>query len=105
MEKIEMNKTKRLVVGVFFVLAASLFMGAIFEKSEAKLKVIKAGVDENGYPVCVNKSQVYLFKKDQGKNKIVFFYHDAQSPEASVTKSFSDSESLDSYWEDLLKNW
>ncbi len=100
-----MNRTKRLVVGVFFVLTASLFMGAIFEKSEAKLKVIKAGVDENGYPVCVNKSQVYLFKKDQGKNKIVFFYHDAQDPEASVTKSFSDSESLDSYWEELLKNW
>ena len=53
----------------------------------------------------VNKSQVYLFKKDQGQNKIVFFYHDAQSPEAFVTKSFSDSASLDIYWDDLLKNW
>ena len=100
-----MNISKRLVVGLFFVLASSLFMGAIFEKSGAKLKVIKAGVDDKGNPVCVNKSQVYLFKKDQGQNKIVFFYHDAQSPEAFVTKSFSDGESLDSYWDELLKNW
>jgi hypothetical protein len=100
-----MNISKRLVIGLFFVLASSLFMGAIFEKSGAKLKVIKAGVDEKGNPVCVNKSQVYLFKKDQGQNKIVFFYHDAQDPKASVTKSFSSSESLDGYWEELLKNW
>ncbi len=100
-----MNISKRLVVGLFFVLASSLFMGAIFEKSGAKLKVIKAGVDEKGNPVCVNKSQVYLFKKDQAQNKIVFFYHHAQSPEAFVTKSFSDGESLDSYWDELLKNW
>ena len=97
--------SKRLVLGLFFVLASVLFMGAIFEKSEAKLEVIKAGVDEAGNPVCVNTSQVYLFKKDQGQNKIVFFYHDAQIAEASVTKSFSDSESLDNYWDELLKNW
>ena len=49
-----MNISKRLVVGLFFVLASSLFMGAIFEKSGAKLKVIKAGVDDKGHPVCVN---------------------------------------------------
>ena len=105
MEKIDMNRNKRVVIGLFCVLAASLFMGAIFEKSEAKLRVIKAGVDESGHPVCINKSQVYLFKKDQAQNKIVFFYHDAQVPKASVTKSFSNSESLDGYWEELLKNW
>lgn len=105
MEKIDMNRNKRVVIGLFCVLAASLFMGAIFEKSEAKLRVIKAGVDESGHPVCINKSQVYLFKKDQAQNKIVFFYHDAQDPKASVTKSFSSSESLDGYWDELLKNW
>ena len=100
-----MNSKKRVVIGLFFLVAASFFMGAIFEKSEAKLNIIKAGVDSKGHHVCVNKSQVYLFKKDQGQNKIVFFYHDAQSPEAFVTKSFSDSASLDIYWDDLLKNW
>jgi len=58
-----MNSKKRVVIGLFFLVAASFFMGAIFEKSEAKLNIIKAGVDSKGHPVCVNKSQVYLFKK------------------------------------------
>ena len=53
-------------------------------------------------PVCVNKSQVYLFKKNQAENKIIFYYHDAKSSDASITKSFPDSESLDSYWDELL---
>ena len=66
-----MNISKKLVVGLFFVLASSLFMGAIFEKSGVKLKVIKAGVDDKGNPVCVNKSQVYLFKKDQENAQII----------------------------------
>jgi hypothetical protein len=105
MEEIDMKRNNRVVIGLFCVLAASLLMGAIFEKSEAKLRIIKAGVDENGHPVCINKSQVYLFKKDQAQNKIEFFYHDAQDPKASVTKSFSSSESLDGYWDELLKNW
>ena len=50
------------------------FHGALINKSEASLSVIKAGVDEKGNPLCVNKSQVYLFKKDQAGNKIIFYY-------------------------------
>ena len=100
-----MKKNKKALLGIIVVLSASLFMGALLKKSEASLSVIKAGVDENGHPLCVNKSQVYLFKKDQAENKIIFYYHDAKSTDASVTKSFPDSESLDSYWEELLRKW
>ena len=83
----------------------SFLMGAIFQKSEANLAVIKAGVDQDGNPVCINKSQVYLFKKLQAQNKIEFLYHDPIDEKASVVKSFSDSTSLDKYWESLIKNW
>ena len=100
-----MSKNSKLLFGIIVMSSASLFMGALINKSEASLSVIKAGVDEKGHPLCVNKSQVYLFKKDQAQNKIIFYYHDAQSPDASVTKSFPDSESLDSYWEELLRKW
>ena len=100
-----MSKNNKVLLGVIVMLSASFFMGALMNKSEASLSVIKAGVDEKGHPVCVNKSQVYLFKKDQAENKIIFYYHDAKSPEASVTKSFPDEESLDSYWEELLRKW
>jgi hypothetical protein len=100
-----MNKSNKLLMGIIIMLSAIFFMGALGNKSEASLNVIKAGVDENGNPLCVNKSQVYLFKKDQSKNKIIFYYHDAKSPDASIIKSFPDSESLDSYWEELLSKW
>ena len=100
-----MNKSNKLFMGIIIILSASLFMGALGSKSEASLNVIKAGVDENGNPLCVNKSQVYLFKKDQSKNKIIFYYHDAKSSDASIIKSFADSESLDGYWEELLRKW
>ena len=80
-------------------------MGALINKSEASLSVIKAGVDDKGNPLCVTKSQVYLFKKDQATNKIIFYYHDAKSTDGSVTKSFPDAESLDTYWEELLRKW
>ena len=53
----------------------------------------------------MNKDQVYLFKKNQAENKIIFHYHDSQSPNASIVKSFPDEESLDKYWVDLLNNW
>ena len=92
-------------MGIIIMLSTSLFMGALMNKSEASLQVIKAGVDEKGNPVCVNKSQVYLFKKNQAENKIIFYYHDAKSSDASITKSFPDSESLDSYWDELLRKW
>ena len=100
-----MCKNNKVLLGIIVVLSASFFMGALMNKSEASLSVIKAGVDEKGHPVFVNKSQVYLFKKDQAENKIIFYYHDAKSSEASVTKSFPDEESLDSYWEELLRKW
>jgi hypothetical protein len=100
-----MSRSKKLLLGIIVMLSASLLMGALINKSEASLSVIKAGVDEKGHPLCVNKSQVYLFKKDQAENKIIFYYHDAKSTDASVTKSFPDSESLDSYWEELLRKW
>tara|TARA_B100001248_G_scaffold246818_1_gene217733 strand:+ start:54 stop:356 length:303 start_codon:yes stop_codon:yes gene_type:complete len=100
-----MNKTKRVLIGFGMLALTSFFMGAIFQKSEANLSVIKAGVDTDGNPVCINKSQVYLFKKLQSKNKIEFLYHDPIDEKASVTKSFSDAQALDKYWDDLLKNW
>jgi hypothetical protein len=104
-EKNLMVKSNKVLLGIIVMLSASLFMGALINKSEASLSVIKAGVDDKGNPLCVNKSQVYLFKKDQASNKIIFYYHDAKSTDASVTKSFPDSESLDTYWEELLRKW
>ena len=96
---------KNMIVGLALLVIGSFSMGAFFNKSEATLGVIKAGADEKGNPICVNKDQVYLFKKNQAENKIIFHYHDSQSPNASVVKSFSDEESLDKYWVDLLNNW
>ena len=55
--------------------------------------------------VCINKSQVYLFKKIHAENKIIFFYHDASVNDASIVKSFPDEESTDLYWNALLKSW
>ena len=100
-----MKKNKKVLAGVVVVLLSSLLMGALIKKSEASLRVIKAGVDDRGNPLCVNKSQVYLFKKDQAENKIIFYYHNPEDPKASVVKSFSDEKSLDSYWEELLRKW
>ena len=102
---LDMNKNKRLFFGLSFFLMAFLGMGAIFQKSEATLSVIKAGVDQDGNPVCVNKAQVYLFKKLQSQNKIEFLYHDPMDEKASVIKSFADSISMDKYWNSLIKNW
>ena len=100
-----MNKINSVLIGILLIFAGVLLSGAFLEKTEAKLKVIKAGVDEKGHPVCVNKSQVYLFKKNEVEKTIVFFYHDPSSQEAMVKKSFSDVEKLNKYWDDLLKNW
>ena len=100
-----MKKNKKALLGIIVVLSASLFMGALLKKSEASLSVIKAGVDENGHPLCVNKSQVYLFKKDQADNKIIFYYHHPEDSKASIVKSFADEKSLDTYWEELLRKW
>jgi hypothetical protein len=104
-EKNLMCKNNKMLMGIIVLLSASFFMGALINKSEASLSVIKAGVDDKGNPICVNKDQVYLFKKDQATNKIIFLYHDAKSSDASVTKSFPDAESMDSYWEELLRKW
>ena len=80
-------------------------MGSFLEKPETKLNVILAGVDGKGNSVCVNKSQVYLFKRLSGENKIIFHYHDALSKEAIVSKSFQDEETLETYWDQLIRNW
>ena len=66
-------KNKKKLFGIIVLITASFLMGSFFNQSEAKLKVIKAGVDEKGNQVCINKSQVYLFKKNQAENKILFF--------------------------------
>tara|TARA_B100001964_G_C14042561_1_gene513311 strand:+ start:372 stop:674 length:303 start_codon:yes stop_codon:yes gene_type:complete len=100
-----MKKSNRALIGIILMLSAAFFTGAIFDKSEAKLNVIKAGVDEKGHPVCVNKSQVYLFKKNETEKTITFFYHDPSSEEATVRKTFSEVEVLNKYWDDLLKSW
>ena len=100
----DIKKNKKLI-GIVMLTLASFFMGSFFNQSEAKLKVIKAGVDEKGNQVCINKSQVYLFKKNQAENKIVFYFHDAQSDSAMVAKSFPDLESMDKYWDVLIKDW
>ena len=97
-------KNKQLVV-LLLVFATGAFMGSFLEKPETKLNVIMAGVDEKGNAVCVNKGQVFLFKKLNGENKIIFHYHDALSKEAIVSKSFPDSETLETYWDQLIRNW
>ena len=98
-------KKKSLCLGAVILLAAGFLAGSFLEKSEAKLKIIKAGVDDKGNMVCINKAQVYLFKKVNPQNKIIFHYHDALSKEAIVTKSFPNSETLEIYWDQLLRSW
>ena len=41
-----MSKNSKLLFGIIVMLSASLFMGALINKSEASLSVIKAGVDD-----------------------------------------------------------
>ena len=41
-----MNRYKKLSLSVFIVLSSTLLMGALLQKSEASLSVIKAGVDD-----------------------------------------------------------
>ena len=95
----------KLLFSFLFIFTTGIFMGSFLEKPETKLKVIMAGVDEKGNSVCVNKDQVFLFKKLNGENKILFYYHDALSKEAIVSKSFTNAESLETYWDQLIKNW
>tara|TARA_B100002019_G_scaffold30526_1_gene24489 strand:- start:1525 stop:1827 length:303 start_codon:yes stop_codon:yes gene_type:complete len=100
-----MNFNNKLLFALFIIFAGGVFMGSFLEKSETKLNVIMAGVDEKGNTVCVNKNQVYLFKKLNGENKIIFHYHDALSKEAIVSKAFPDAETLETYWDQLIRNW
>ena len=100
----DMKNNKKLI-GVIILATASFLMGSFFNQSEAKLKVMKAGVDEKGNQVCINKSQVYLFKKNQAENKILFYFHDAESDSAMVAKSFPDLESMNKYWDVLIRDW
>ena len=100
-----MKNRSKLWMGAAVLLLSGVFMGSFLQKAETKLKVIKAGLDEKGNLVCVNKSQIFLFKKINGENKIVFHYHDALSKEAIVSKSFPDAETLETYWDQLVRNW
>ena len=102
-----MTKTNRVLIGIILLLSGALFTGAIWDKTEAKLKVIKAGVDEQGRAICVNKAQVYLFKKNEGLKTITFFFHDPSDANgyAEVKKSFSSAENLNKFWNELLKGW
>jgi len=100
-----MNLNKKLLLTFLIIFVSGVFMGSFLEKSETKLKVIMAGADEKGNSDCVNKSQVFLFKKLNGENKIIFHYHDALSKEAIVSKAFPDSETLETYWDQLVRNW
>ena len=68
-----MNKNKKVITGILIFALTCLFMGAIFQKSEAELAVIKAGVDADGNPVCINKSQVYLFKNFRYRIRLSFY--------------------------------
>ena len=37
--------------------------------------------------------------------KIIFYFHDAQSDDAMVAKTFPDAESMNKYWDVLLRDW
>jgi len=62
----DMKKNKKLI-GIIMLVMTSFLMGSFFNQSEAKLKVIKAGVDDKGNQVCINKSQVFYLKKIRQK--------------------------------------
>lgn len=100
-----MNLNNKLICTFLVIFISGMFTGSFLEKPETKLKVIMAGVDEKGNSVCVNKNQVFLFKKLNGENRIIFHYHDALSKEAIVSKSFPDAETLETYWDQLVRNW
>ena len=71
-EKNLMVKSNKVLLGIIVMLSTSLFMGALINKSEASLSVIKAGVDDKGNPLCVTKSQVYLFKRIKRPIRLFF---------------------------------
>jgi len=100
-----MKGKNNLRIGLGILVLAFFLTGSLFQRSETELSVIKAGIDQDGNPVCINKSQVYLFKKILSQNKIVFLYHDPVDEKATITKSFTDRETLDRYWELLVKEW
>jgi len=47
-----MNLNKKLLLTFLIIFVSGVFMGSFLEKSETKLKVIMAGVDEKGNSVC-----------------------------------------------------
>ena len=68
-----MKGKNNLRIGLGILMLAFFLMGSLFQRSETELAVIKAGMDQDGNPVCINKSQVFLSKKILSQNKIVFF--------------------------------
>ena len=99
-----MNFNYKLLFALFIIFTGGVFMGSFLEKPETKLNVIMAGVDEKGNSVCVNKNQVYLFKKLNGENKIIFHYHDV-SVKRQLFQGISGCRNIETYWDQLIRNW
>jgi hypothetical protein len=60
--RMDMKKNKKLI-GIIMLVMTSFLMGSFFNQSEAKLKVIKAGVDDKGIKYAlINLKSIYLKK-------------------------------------------
>ncbi|MFP6901137.1 MAG: hypothetical protein VCA36_09340 [Opitutales bacterium] len=105
--KTTVTKTHLILTTALVALIGFLGSGAFRAKSEAAMPVIQAGVDKSGNQTCVNKSQVYLFSKDVPGKRILFNFHDPSARDgfSVVSKTFSSKETLEEYWEILLKEW
>ena len=105
--KTPLTKTQLILTFAALALAGFFGSGAFREKPEAALPVIKAGTDDRGNLVCVNKSQVYLLSRDASGRRILFHFHDpgARDGFSIVKKVFSSREAMDEYWEILVKQW
>lgn len=105
--KTTLTKTHFIYTTVLVVLIGFLGSAAFRGKSEAAMPVIQAGVDKSGNPICINKSQVYLFSKDIKQKRILFNFHDpsASNGFSVISKSFSSEKTLEEYWKILVKEW
>ena len=105
--KTAITKTQLILTFAALVLVGFFSSGAFREKSEATLPVIKAGVDDRGNPICINKSQIYMFTKDDSDRRILFHFHDSGARDgfSIVKKVFATNKEMNEYWEVLVKQW
>ena len=105
--KTTLTKTHFIYTTVLVVLIGFLGSAAFRGKSEAAMPVIQAGVDKSGNPICINKSQVYLFTKNDSDRRILFHFHDpgARDGFSVVKKVFASKKAMEEYWEVLVKQW